>query len=178
MDNNTIGILRCMSIVYTSLIHPHFRCTRTRQVALFLLCMPILAAPLQAIAVLCRSDPPYWGMFIIILLLGFVLSGIPVYYITSRDEGTPSRIISMCHSFAQCSFCWSIPSCHCSIFHLIMGTSTGTAISRSWLGGCCHGRRQRRTSRDARGTSVMACASSPSFWIATYRRNYNALAAP
>ncbi|KAF8212202.1 amino acid transporter [Mycena galopus ATCC 62051] len=38
-------------------------------VALFLLCMPIIAAPLPAIAV-----------------LGFVLAGIPVYYITHRSE--------------------------------------------------------------------------------------------
>jgi len=45
-------------------------------VALFLLCMPVLAAPLQAISVLC-----------------FVLGGIPVYYITNRNEGTRPRII-------------------------------------------------------------------------------------
>ncbi|KAJ7905540.1 L-methionine transporter [Mycena olivaceomarginata] len=38
-------------------------------VALFLLCMPIIAAPLPAIAV-----------------LGFVLAGVPVYYITHRSE--------------------------------------------------------------------------------------------
>ncbi|KII88471.1 hypothetical protein PLICRDRAFT_111101 [Plicaturopsis crispa FD-325 SS-3] len=40
-------------------------------VALFLLCMPIIAAPLEAIAV-----------------LGFVLAGIPVYYFTNRNEST------------------------------------------------------------------------------------------
>ncbi|EPT06173.1 hypothetical protein FOMPIDRAFT_124911 [Fomitopsis schrenkii] len=39
-------------------------------VCLFLLCMPIIAAPLEAIAV-----------------LGFVLVGIPIYYITQRDTG-------------------------------------------------------------------------------------------
>ncbi|KAJ7063329.1 amino acid permease-domain-containing protein [Mycena amicta] len=38
-------------------------------VALFLLCMPIIAAPLPAVAV-----------------LGFVLAGVPVYYITHRSE--------------------------------------------------------------------------------------------
>ncbi|KAF8447433.1 amino acid/polyamine transporter I [Boletus edulis BED1] len=38
-------------------------------VALFLLCMPIFAAPLEAVAV-----------------LGFVLAGVPVYYLTHRDE--------------------------------------------------------------------------------------------
>ncbi|EGN95941.1 hypothetical protein SERLA73DRAFT_185376 [Serpula lacrymans var. lacrymans S7.3] len=38
-------------------------------VAIFLLCMPIFAAPLEAIAV-----------------LGFVLAGIPVYYITTRNN--------------------------------------------------------------------------------------------
>lgn len=37
--------------------------------ALFLLCMPIIAAPLEAMAV-----------------LGFVLAGVPVYYVTNRDE--------------------------------------------------------------------------------------------
>ncbi|KAH7889240.1 amino acid permease-domain-containing protein [Phlebopus sp. FC_14] len=38
-------------------------------VALFLLCMPVIAAPLEAMAV-----------------LGFVLAGIPVYYLTNKDE--------------------------------------------------------------------------------------------
>ncbi|EIW85159.1 L-methionine transporter [Coniophora puteana RWD-64-598 SS2] len=41
-------------------------------VALFLLCMPIIAAPLEAIAVLV-----------------FVLAGVPVYYITHRDSDLP-----------------------------------------------------------------------------------------
>ncbi|KAG0707713.1 L-methionine transporter [Suillus ampliporus] len=40
-------------------------------VALFLLCMPIFAAPLEAMAV-----------------LGFVLAGIPVYYLTNRDQAS------------------------------------------------------------------------------------------
>ncbi|KAI0831389.1 amino acid transporter [Trametes gibbosa] len=43
-------------------------------VCIFLLCMPIIAAPLEAIAV-----------------LGFVLAGIPLYYITHRQEGKPTR---------------------------------------------------------------------------------------
>ncbi|KAH7914689.1 amino acid permease-domain-containing protein [Hygrophoropsis aurantiaca] len=38
-------------------------------VALFLLCMPVFAAPLEAMAV-----------------LGFVLTGVPVYYLTNRDK--------------------------------------------------------------------------------------------
>ncbi|KAH9952230.1 L-methionine transporter [Amylocystis lapponica] len=42
-------------------------------VCLFLLCMPVIAAPLEAMAV-----------------LGFVLVGIPVYYITRRNEGAPA----------------------------------------------------------------------------------------
>ncbi|KAI0748211.1 L-methionine transporter [Daedaleopsis nitida] len=44
-------------------------------VCLFLLCMPIIAAPLEAMAV-----------------LGFVLAGIPVYYITQRHDGPPTAI--------------------------------------------------------------------------------------
>ncbi|KAI0362205.1 amino acid transporter [Trametes cingulata] len=44
-------------------------------VCIFLLCMPIVAAPLEAIAV-----------------LGFVLAGIPLYYITHRNEGEPTRV--------------------------------------------------------------------------------------
>ncbi|KAH9856967.1 amino acid transporter [Lenzites betulinus] len=43
-------------------------------VCIFLLCMPVIAAPLEAIAV-----------------LGFVLAGIPLYYITHRHEGQPTR---------------------------------------------------------------------------------------
>jgi len=38
-------------------------------VAIFLLCMPIIAAPLEAVAV-----------------FGFVLAGVPVYYLTNREE--------------------------------------------------------------------------------------------
>ncbi|KLO13529.1 L-methionine transporter [Schizopora paradoxa] len=45
-------------------------------VALFLLCMPVIAAPLQALAV-----------------LGFVLVGIPIYYLTRRpDSAEASRL--------------------------------------------------------------------------------------
>ncbi|KAJ7172437.1 L-methionine transporter [Mycena filopes] len=46
-------------------------------VALFLLCMPIIAAPLPAIAV-----------------LGFVLAGVPVYYITHRSERDLPRVFA------------------------------------------------------------------------------------
>jgi len=45
-------------------------------VALFLLCMPIIAAPLQAVAA-----------------LGFVLAGIPVYYLTNRNENAPTPLV-------------------------------------------------------------------------------------
>ncbi|KAF8636695.1 hypothetical protein AX17_003500 [Amanita inopinata Kibby_2008] len=46
--------------------------------ALFLLCMPVIAAPLEALAV-----------------LGFISAGIPVYYITQTDENTRPRIFTM-----------------------------------------------------------------------------------
>ncbi|KAH9946044.1 L-methionine transporter [Epithele typhae] len=44
-------------------------------VCLFLLCMPIIAAPLEAMAV-----------------LGFVLVGVPIYYITQRNQGAPTGV--------------------------------------------------------------------------------------
>ncbi|TBU65740.1 L-methionine transporter [Dichomitus squalens] len=44
-------------------------------VCLFLLCMPVVAAPLEAMAV-----------------LAFVLAGIPVYYITQRQDGQPTAV--------------------------------------------------------------------------------------
>jgi len=47
-------------------------------VALFLLCMPILAAPLPSLVV-----------------IGFVLLGIPVYYITQRNDDMP-RVFVIC----------------------------------------------------------------------------------
>jgi len=50
-------------------------------VALFLLCMPILAAPLPSLG-----------------LIGFILLGIPVYYITQRNNDMP-RIFSV---FSDC----------------------------------------------------------------------------
>ncbi|KAF9013851.1 L-methionine transporter [Cyathus striatus] len=46
-------------------------------VALFLLCMPTIAAPLEALAVLV-----------------FVLAGVPVYFITQRGAETPRAILS------------------------------------------------------------------------------------
>lgn len=51
-------------------------------VCLFLLCMPIIAAPLEAMAV-----------------LGFVLAGIPVYYITQRGSATSSGVVAI---FKKC----------------------------------------------------------------------------
>lgn len=64
------------------------------QVALFLLCMPVIAAPLQALAVL--------GAFTVFSLSpqklkknvpGFVLVGIPIYYLTRRpDSAGASRL--------------------------------------------------------------------------------------
>ncbi|KAF8077916.1 L-methionine transporter [Lyophyllum atratum] len=53
-------------------------------VALFLLCMPIIAAPMEAVAV-----------------LGFVLAGIPVFYLTRRSEDDRPRI------FPWLTWCWS-----------------------------------------------------------------------
>ncbi|KAF5380933.1 hypothetical protein D9615_003981 [Tricholomella constricta] len=53
-------------------------------VALFLLCMPIFAAPVEAIAV-----------------LGFVLAGVPVFYLTRRNEDDRPRI------FSWLVWCWS-----------------------------------------------------------------------
>ncbi|KAK2466887.1 hypothetical protein APHAL10511_001145 [Amanita phalloides] len=51
-------------------------------VALFLLCMPVIAAPLEALAV-----------------LGFIVAGIPVYYLTQTHESARPRIISVCQSY-------------------------------------------------------------------------------
>jgi len=51
-------------------------------IAIFLVCMPIIAAPLQAIAV-----------------LGFVLAGVPVYYITYRSQHDTPGIFSW---FSSC----------------------------------------------------------------------------
>ncbi|OBZ75150.1 b(0,+)-type amino acid transporter 1 [Grifola frondosa] len=53
-------------------------------VCLFLLCMPIIAAPLEAIAV-----------------LGFVLVGIPVYYITQRNERAPTSGLPSASAFTN-----------------------------------------------------------------------------
>ena len=76
---------------------PHLfsRIPSFRQVCLFLLCMPIIAAPLEAMAVLGASpahpsiDP---RRPLIACYLAFVLAGIPVYYITQRNEGAPTGV--------------------------------------------------------------------------------------
>ncbi|KAI0950592.1 hypothetical protein AcV7_009010 [Taiwanofungus camphoratus] len=52
---------------------------------LFLLCMPVIAAPLEAMAV-----------------LGFVLVGIPVYYITQRSAATTAPTPSILSVFINC----------------------------------------------------------------------------
>lgn len=57
------------------------------QVCIFLLCMPIIAAPLEAIAVLGSSSPVCILEQVLILFAGFVLAGVPLYYITHRNEG-------------------------------------------------------------------------------------------
>lgn len=61
------------------------------KVALFLLCMPILAAPLQSLGVIGTRDvsPSPAITRRLTPLLGFVLLGIPVYYITQKNEDTP-----------------------------------------------------------------------------------------
>jgi hypothetical protein len=65
MDNNTVDILRGMYLYFCLLPRPHF--SHTCKVALFLLCMPVLAAPLQAIAVLCKLGLiSYSGNFMMI----------------------------------------------------------------------------------------------------------------
>ncbi|KAF8625777.1 hypothetical protein AX15_005169 [Amanita polypyramis BW_CC] len=51
-------------------------------VAIFLLCMPIIAAPLEALAV-----------------LGFILAGVPVYYMTQTNENARPRIFTACRLF-------------------------------------------------------------------------------
>ncbi|KAI0331152.1 amino acid transporter [Cubamyces sp. BRFM 1775] len=61
-------------------------------VCIFLLCMPIIAAPLEAIAVLGMQFDSQCTARINIHPTGFVLAGIPLYYITHRNEGRPSRV--------------------------------------------------------------------------------------
>ena len=53
--------------------------------------MPILAAPLQSLGVIgTRTVSPIPDITrALTLLLGFVLLGIPVYYITQKNEDTP-----------------------------------------------------------------------------------------
>lgn len=71
----------------------HWRCSvdTGHKVALFLLCMPILAAPLQSLGVIGT-----WSVLLssvtarkLTPLSGFVLLGIPVYYITRKEEDMP-----------------------------------------------------------------------------------------
>lgn len=72
-------------------------------VALFLLLMPIIAAPLEALAVLgeffalidCQIDQSF--------AIGFVLAGVPVYYLTRRpDSESASRITLLLCAFRFC----------------------------------------------------------------------------
>ena len=53
--------------------------------------MPILAAPIQSLGVIgTRTVSPNSDITrALTLLVGFVLLGIPVYYITQRNEDTP-----------------------------------------------------------------------------------------
>ncbi|KAJ3564294.1 hypothetical protein NP233_g8392 [Leucocoprinus birnbaumii] len=53
-------------------------------VALFLLCMPVIAAPFEAMAV-----------------CGFVLTGIPVYYLTQRREDGPALVLRVTFDMAE-----------------------------------------------------------------------------
>ena len=71
MDHNASYLLWCMFPPFFFFFLSDF----VSQVALFLRCMPIIAAPMEAIAV-----------------LGFVSAGIPVYYVT-QVEGDKPRII-------------------------------------------------------------------------------------
>ena len=67
-------------------------CVDTRdKAALFLLCMPILAAPLQSLGVIGTLGvlPSPITARMLNPLLGFVLLGVPVYYITQRNDDMP-----------------------------------------------------------------------------------------
>lgn len=57
------------------------------QVCIFLLCMPIIAAPLEAMAVLGSLSLVCILEQVLIVFAGFVLAGVPLYYITHRNEG-------------------------------------------------------------------------------------------
>ena len=61
------------------------------KVALFLLCMPILAAPLQSLGVIGTRNvsPSPETTQKLTPVLGFVLLGIPMYYITQKNEDMP-----------------------------------------------------------------------------------------
>ena len=57
--------------------------------------MPILAAPLQSLGVIGSGALCPDVTLTLTLPLGFVLLGIPVYYITQKNEDTP-RIFGGC----------------------------------------------------------------------------------
>ena len=58
---------------------------------MFLLCMPIIAAPLEAVAVLGPSLSSLTLPCILIFRYsGFVLVGIPIYYMTQRSGPSTS----------------------------------------------------------------------------------------
>lgn len=61
-------------------------------VALFLLYMPVVAAPIQALAVLGKSPLALLEHVAVIngvFTAGFVLTGIPMYYVTQRPTSLP-----------------------------------------------------------------------------------------
>lgn len=75
-------------------VHPNFRQTFVEiwdKVTLFLLCMPILAAPLQSLGVIgIRNVSPSTAItWKLMPLPGFVLLGVPAYYITQKNEDVP-----------------------------------------------------------------------------------------
>jgi len=82
-----------MLLLFCDTIYTHPFCI---QVALFLLCMPIIAAPLEAIAVLGMSLEPLRILCEPHRRLGFVLAGVPVYYITRRSQEDMPRVFCEC----------------------------------------------------------------------------------
>jgi amino acid transporter len=89
-------------------------------VALFLLCMPVLAAPLQAISVLCKSDfLPHSGMCTMI---------------------SPARLRSRWYtSLLHYKSERGHSTAYNRICDLTLGKNAGAATGGCWLGSCCYG---------------------------------------
>jgi hypothetical protein len=57
------------------------------QVALFLLSMPVLAAPLEALAALGKQgfQAPCPPLTLMLCFIGFILAGVPIYFLTQSE---------------------------------------------------------------------------------------------